>query len=281
MSRASCLCGDVTWELKPPYAFMSHCHCGRCRKTHGTLFATYVGAPADGFHMDDAGGVTRWESTPGSYRSFCGRCGSVTPIGATDGLAFAPVGNFDDDPGERPAAHIFVASKAPWFEITDDLPRFDTYPAGIEVPDLPDRPPLDPPGRPRGSCLCGEVAFVVEGPVLRAAHCHCGRCRKARSAAHASNLVTDAGGVRFTRGADQMSSYKIPEARTFTQVFCRTCGSCMPRIDRERDIAVVPLGSLDDDPKLARQYHIFVGSKAPWFEINDDFPRHLEGPPSA
>jgi hypothetical protein len=27
----------------------------------------------------------------------------------------------------RPAGHIFVGSKAPWFEITDDLPQFDEY----------------------------------------------------------------------------------------------------------------------------------------------------------
>jgi hypothetical protein len=27
----------------------------------------------------------------------------------------------------RPSAHIFAASKAPWFEIEDALPRFDEY----------------------------------------------------------------------------------------------------------------------------------------------------------
>ena len=30
----------------------------------------------------------------------------------------------DDDPGIRPAMHIFVGSKAPWFTITDDLPQY-------------------------------------------------------------------------------------------------------------------------------------------------------------
>ena len=33
------------------------------------------------------------------------------------------LGAIDGDPGRRPVAHIFVAEKAPWFEITDDLPR--------------------------------------------------------------------------------------------------------------------------------------------------------------
>ena len=33
----------------------------------------------------------------------------------------------DDDPLVRPACHVFVASKAPWFEITDDLPQYPEY----------------------------------------------------------------------------------------------------------------------------------------------------------
>jgi hypothetical protein len=32
-------------------------------------------------------------------------------------------GTLDGDPGLRPASHIHVASKSPWFEICDDLPQ--------------------------------------------------------------------------------------------------------------------------------------------------------------
>jgi hypothetical protein len=35
-----------------------------------------------------------------------------------------PAGTLDTDPGLRPQAHIYSASKAPWFEITGDLPKF-------------------------------------------------------------------------------------------------------------------------------------------------------------
>jgi hypothetical protein len=202
----------------------------------------------------------------------------VVPGEPFEGRVFLPAGNFDGDPGVRPIAHIFVASKVPWEEIHDDLPRFDTYPEGIDAPVLPDRPPLDPPGATRGSCLCGSVTYVLEGQPLRCHHCHCGRCRKARSAAHASNLMVSADGLRFTRGADLLVSYKVPEAMRFTQVFCRTCGSALPRIDRDRGIAVVPMGSLDDDPGIRPQSHIFVGSKAPWYDITDNLPQHAEYP---
>jgi hypothetical protein len=36
-----------------------------------------------------------------------------------------PAGLLDDDPGLKPDEHIFVELKAPWFEVTDDLPQYD------------------------------------------------------------------------------------------------------------------------------------------------------------
>jgi len=55
----------------------------------------------------------------------------------------------------------------------------------------------------------------------------------------------------------------------------------MPRLDPNRGIAVVPMGSLDDDPGIRPTAHIFVGSKAPWFEIADDLPQYKESTPPA
>jgi hypothetical protein len=58
-----------------------------------------------------------------------------TPIAERDpkapsryGIALATL---DNDPGIRPAAHTFVAYKAPWFEITDGLPQ---HPEGRVAP---------------------------------------------------------------------------------------------------------------------------------------------------
>jgi len=53
----------------------------------------------------------------------------------------------------------------------------------------------------------------------------------------------------------------------------------MPSLDAARGIAVVPLGSLDDDPGRGADDHIFVRSMAPWYAITDDLPRFDEGPP--
>jgi hypothetical protein len=45
-----------------------------------------------------------------------------------------PLGTLDDDPGVRPSAHVWVSSKAPWWEITDDLPQ---HAEGLAIGKLP------------------------------------------------------------------------------------------------------------------------------------------------
>lgn len=280
MTKSRCLCGAVRWTAAGPFQFMSHCHCSRCRKAHGTPFATYVAAPVDGLSLTGAEHVARYESSPKFFRPFCTRCGSVTPGDAWRGLVFLPAGCLEDDPAERPSAHIFVGSKAPWYEIPDALPQFEAYPPGTDVAAQPDRPPPDPPGpSPRGSCLCGGVAFVVDATPFLARYCHCSRCRQARGAACAANMLTRVEDVRFTRGADLVASYKLPEAKFFTQAFCRSCGSPAPRLDHGRQRAVVPMGALDDDPGIRPSEHIWTGSKAPWFEIADGLAQHPGAPP--
>jgi hypothetical protein len=282
MVRGSCLCGDVAWEVSTPFHLMSHCHCSMCRKAHGSAFATYVGTQAKGLRWLRGGeSVGRYESSPGFHRAFCTRCGSVVPGDPAGELAFVPAGTLDADPGLRPQGHIFVGSKAPWHEITDALPRFDVYPPGIDAPELPPRPALPAAeGAVRGSCLCGGVAFALERPVEGViTQCHCSRCRKARSAAHASNLFVDLPRFRWLAGEDLLRSFKVPEAERFTQVFCRVCGSPAPRLNPQQGRAVIPAGSLDDDPGVRPTLHIFVGSKAPWHEITDALPQHAESPP--
>jgi hypothetical protein len=74
--------------------------------------------------------LTRYESSPGTFRCFCSRCGSplVSFFDVDANTAGLPLGALDDDPGVRPGCHLYVASKAPWYEITDELPRFDEVP---------------------------------------------------------------------------------------------------------------------------------------------------------
>ena len=126
----------------------------------------------------------------------------------------------------------------------------------------------------QGSCLCGEVAFEVEGPFDRFLNCHCSRCRKAHGSAFSANAVVPAAALAVVQGADALREYApSPERR---KCFCGQCGSQLfIRRLAAPGITVVTLGSLDDDPSIrAPERHVFVDSKAPWHVLADTLPRY-------
>jgi hypothetical protein len=57
---------------------------------------------------------------------------------------------------------------------------------------------------------------------------------------------------------------------------CASCGSFLFSVVRDGAYVHVGLGSLIDEPSIRPEAHIFVGSKAPWFEIVDDLPQFQE-----
>lgn len=282
MLRGRCLCGAVTFEVTAEIGMVAHCHCAMCRKFHGAAFATHGVVPSDGLTwLTGRESVRRFASSADNTRSFCRICGSNVPADHPSGFAVIPLGNLDGDPGARPLAHIFVGSKALWYDIAGELPRFDAFPPGFDGTDLPDPArESSSTGHVRGSCLCGRVAYEVDRAIDRICHCHCRRCRLARSAAHASNGFVDSARFRVLRGEELLESFKIPEAERFTQTFCRECSSPMPRARPGRPYVVIPMGSVDGEPGCRPNDNIFVGSKAPWYDIADALPQHAEYAPT-
>ena len=129
--RGSCLCGGVQYEILGKLCDAAMCHCSKCRRTLGAAFGTYARVAAGEFQwLSGEDLIATHESSPSVHRCFCRRCGS--PVGAVVGegrkLSWVTLGTVIGDPGLRPVAHIFVGSKAPWHEITDDLPQFDEWP---------------------------------------------------------------------------------------------------------------------------------------------------------
>ena len=281
MSEGSCLCGSVRWRARGKLDAITHCHCSMCRKAHGAPFASYTGVPAPRFEWlagEDA--IARYVSSAGNERTFCRVCGSVTPYPFGEDHMGIPAGCLRVEPDEvRVSAHIFVASKASWFTIGDDLPQFDAWPPHEEGPIVePTEAPSGSPGTVHGSCLCAAVAFEVKPDWMAVHNCHCSRCRRARAAAHTTNGFTAIENLAFIRGEANIASYKLPEARFFRHNFCRTCGSGMPRRDPERGFAVIPFGALDGDPGRGADDHIFVADRAPWYTVADGLPHFDQDP---
>lgn len=283
MALGTCLCGAQRYELGGPLSMMLHCHCSMCRKHHGAVFATFVAGPHTAFRwLQGESEAVRYRSSEQGVRAFCRHCGSVAPTLAPEaGFAIAPAGNLEGDlGGVKPEAHMFVASKAAWYAIADSLPQHAGMPPefgggmGLDRPRVAQRD-----GVADGSCLCGEVAYELRAP-MRMYHCHCSRCRRGRSAAHATNAMVKLDDFAFTRGEELVAQYKVPEAARFGVAFCTTCGGKVPRVSRERGVVVAPVGPLDTDPLMRPQGHIYVASKAPWFDIADGLPQYDEMPPA-
>jgi hypothetical protein len=139
--HGTCLCGGVKFEITGPLLRPLNCHCSLCRKQHGAAFRSRARVSRNDFHwLQGEELVTYYEATPGYRRGFCRVCGSPIlnraephsrlaiahpPTLSEFGIALATL---NGDPGVQPESHIFVGSKAPWFDITDDLPQYEGYP---------------------------------------------------------------------------------------------------------------------------------------------------------
>jgi len=128
----SCLCGTVRYEVAGPLEFVGNCHCSMCRKAHGAAYATWgILKPEDFRWVAGEQSVHHYESSPGTTRCFCGKCGSPLAIAHAGKVGEVAVGTVDGDPGMRPREHIFVGSRARWHDITDSLPQHEEWPPGF------------------------------------------------------------------------------------------------------------------------------------------------------
>lgn len=127
-----------------------------------------------------------------------------------------------------------------------------------------------------GSCLCGAVKYEIRGELGPAFYCHCSRCRKASGSAFASNVVVAAEDFVFVQGEESLGSFSSSES--MQRSFCTHCGS--PIMSRRGNLPQVRvrLGTLDTPLAEGPGAHIFVASKADWFDIHDALPQHPERP---
>ncbi|QBM17820.1 hypothetical protein MARI_19410 [Marinobacter sp. JH2] len=128
MYTGRCLCGDVRFEYEGALGPISLCHCSQCRRAHGSAFS--ASAPVQTVRFRYVAGedqVTEYESRPGKYRAFCSRCGShlYSRLDAISGILRLRIGVINEPIAAKPARHIYVGSKAEWFDIADELPQFE------------------------------------------------------------------------------------------------------------------------------------------------------------
>ena len=127
MQKGSCLCQRIQYELATDPGDFGYCHCVSCRKASGSSHAANAPIERSNFRLVSGAELIReFESSPGMFRAFCTNCGS--PIYAyraerADYLGIR-LGTLDTPFTKQPMGHKFVAEKATWAPIKDDLPQF-------------------------------------------------------------------------------------------------------------------------------------------------------------
>lgn len=127
----------------------------------------------------------------------------------------------------------------------------------------------------RGSCLCGGVAYEIDGELEDVLNCHCSMCRKLHASAFRTRAKVRTRDWTTLKGQDQITFYESSPGEH--KAFCAVCGSSLyTRFDQAPEVLGFPMGTLDTDPGVKANRHLYVGNKAPWFDITDDVPQHHE-----
>lgn len=126
-----------------------------------------------------------------------------------------------------------------------------------------------------GGCLCGGVRYQYDGEIDEISICHCSQCRKAQGSAFAavSPVATDR--LRILAGTKLLREYRSSPDKV--RVFCATCGSPIYSAKDDRpEVRRLRLGTVDTPFVCATAFHIFIDSKASWWDCDDGLPRYAQ-----
>jgi hypothetical protein len=134
-----------------------------------------------------------------------------------------------------------------------------------------------------GGCQCGEVGYAIAAEPVTVYACHCRDCQRQTGAAFALSMVVPRAAIGITRGHAREWLRPGSQTASGTPTTCLFCGSCGARLyhlpSRNRDIAVVKPGTLDDTSWLVAVGHIFTDHAQPWVAIPADIVNFPRQPP--
>ena len=129
-----------------------------------------------------------------------------------------------------------------------------------------------------GGCLCGAVRYALDVAPEIVGYCHCSLCRRASGAPVQVFATVPRAAFSFVRGRPRCHA-----STTFgRRWFCAECGTqlCM-RVEHEPDTVDVTVASMDRPEAVVPDFHIWHGSRLPWFETADALPRYPRSRPAA
>jgi hypothetical protein len=127
--RGSCWCGGVQFEVREPFLSLGFCHCTSCKRISGGVGTANGRARTEWIEVRQGRELlTTYRPDEGSAKTFCSVCGSNLFGGGWPESEEVSVrlSAIDEGLDQKPDAHTYVRSVAPWETLPDDgLPRYE------------------------------------------------------------------------------------------------------------------------------------------------------------
>lgn len=130
MLNGSCLCQKIKFQAEEIPGVVYNCHCSRCRKSHGSAFATQVFAKKSSLKFLQGKQLLKEYQSTGGLRTFCGECGSRLMNYGNEGVDYLSiaVSAIDNASNIQPAGECFTANKLDWVSLMQGIPAFTGLP---------------------------------------------------------------------------------------------------------------------------------------------------------
>ena len=120
-----CLCGNLRYAARSQPVWSGYCHCRLCQRSTGAPVLAWASFPSESFSYLE-GSPAIYRSSEQGRREFCASCGTqiaFREVGAP--TLEINLGSLDEPARVEPRLHIFTASRIPWFDTADTLPRYE------------------------------------------------------------------------------------------------------------------------------------------------------------
>ncbi len=126
----------------------------------------------------------------------------------------------------------------------------------------------------RGSCHCGAIVYEIKGKHFAADYCHCRSCQKITGAPISAWMDFK---VEQIKWLDELPK-EYASSEFIRRGFCDNCGSTLTyRHINHPEYITLSITSLENPDLAHPNYHIYTESSVTWLDINDDYPRFLQG----
>lgn len=118
--------------------------------------------------------------------------------------------------------------------------------------------------RATGSCMCGAVSVVVDGPLRAVVNCHCTQCRK-WTGHHVAATAAGKQDLEIADPEDQLRWYRSSDVAR--RGFCGRCGSSLFWEMDGADTLTLLAGMLDGATGLDTRAEIYVADMGDYYGL--------------